>query len=68
MLPDPPSGLGPEKRSWRRLSGMKAVIQRVKQSSVTVDDTIISSIGPGMLVLLGVAENDAMEDARYLKK
>ena len=45
---------------------MKAVIQRVKQSSVTVDGTIISSIGPGMLVLLGVAENDAMEDACYL--
>jgi D-tyrosyl-tRNA(Tyr) deacylase len=45
---------------------MKAVIQRVKQCSVTVDDTIISRIGPGMLVLLGVAENDAPEDARYL--
>jgi len=45
---------------------MKAVIQRVKQCSVTVDDIIISSTGPGILVLLGVAKNDAPKDARYL--
>jgi D-tyrosyl-tRNA(Tyr) deacylase len=45
---------------------MKAIIQRVKQCSVMVDDTIISDIGPGMLVLLGVAKNDRPEDARYL--
>jgi len=45
---------------------MKAVIQRVKQCSVTVAATVVGSIGPGMLVLLGVAENDQHADSRYL--
>ena len=47
---------------------MRAVIQRVKESSVTVDGVRISDIGKGLLVLLGVAENDTEEDARYLAK
>ncbi len=37
---------------------MKAVIQRVKGSSVSVDGKIIGRIGKGMLVLLGVAKGD----------
>lgn len=45
---------------------MKAVIQRVKQCSVTVDNTVVGSIGPGILVLLGVAEHDQAADSRYL--
>ncbi len=45
---------------------MKAVIQRVKQSSVTVEGRVISSIGAGLLVLLGVAREDRAADAAYL--
>jgi D-aminoacyl-tRNA deacylase len=45
---------------------MRAVIQRVKQSSVYVKNRLISQIGPGLLVLLGVADNDEKPDADYL--
>ena len=45
---------------------MRAVIQRVKQSSVTVDDTVVGEIGPGLLVLLGVAKEDQSGHADYL--
>jgi len=45
---------------------MKAVIQRVKESSVTVEGEVISRIGPGMMVLLGVGEGDGPADADYL--
>ena len=45
---------------------MKAVIQRVKSSSVSVDKKQISQIGPGLLVLLGVSQTDESSDAEYL--
>ncbi len=45
---------------------MKAVVQRVKESSVTVEGKVISSIGKGLLVLLGVAEGDGEKEAVYL--
>ncbi len=45
---------------------MKAVVQRVRESSVTVEGKIISSIGKGLLVLLGVAEGDGEKEAVYL--
>ena len=45
---------------------MKAVIQRVKESSVAVDGKTISRIGPGLLVLLGVAQTDGEADAAFL--
>jgi D-aminoacyl-tRNA deacylase len=47
---------------------MRAVIQRVKESSVTVNNQIISRIGPGLLVLLGVSEADDSEDAGFLSE
>jgi D-tyrosyl-tRNA(Tyr) deacylase len=47
---------------------MRAVIQRVKQSSVKVDDQIISRISRGLLVLLGVDQQDLHPDADYLVK
>jgi D-aminoacyl-tRNA deacylase len=37
---------------------MRAVIQRVSRASVTVDDAIVSAIGPGLLVLLGITHED----------
>ncbi|MEW5734328.1 MAG: D-aminoacyl-tRNA deacylase [Thermodesulfobacteriota bacterium] len=45
---------------------MKAVVQRVKSAKVTVGDEVTGEIGPGLLVLLGVARNDAEEQCRYL--
>jgi D-tyrosyl-tRNA(Tyr) deacylase len=45
---------------------MRAVIQRVKESSVKVDDQIISQISRGLLVLLGVDQQDLHPDADYL--
>jgi D-tyrosyl-tRNA(Tyr) deacylase len=45
---------------------MRAVIQRVKQSSVETDQGIVAEIGKGLLVLLAVAKNDTVEDSSYL--
>lgn len=45
---------------------MRAVIQRVIESSVTVNKTIVGKIGKGILVLLGVARGDEPLDADYL--
>ena len=42
---------------------MRAVVQRVSQSQVTVDDEIVGQIGRGLLVLLGVGLDDGEEDA-----
>jgi D-aminoacyl-tRNA deacylase len=47
---------------------MRACIQRVRRAAVTVDGEVCGSIGPGMLVLLGVAPDDTEADARYLAK
>jgi D-tyrosyl-tRNA(Tyr) deacylase len=45
---------------------MRAVLQRVTRASVRVGGETAGEIGPGLLVLLGVARDDAEEDARYL--
>jgi D-tyrosyl-tRNA(Tyr) deacylase len=45
---------------------MRAVVQRVKSSAVTVDGVTVGHIGPGLMVLLGVARDDAPRDADYL--
>ena len=45
---------------------MRAVIQRVNQASVSVDGKVVSSISKGLLVLLGVADDDEIADAKYL--
>src|SRR5690242_8451935 len=45
---------------------MRAVIQRVKRASVTVDGTVVGEIGEGLLVLLGVSKADRESDADYL--
>lgn len=45
---------------------MKAVIQRVTQCHVTAEGQEIGAIGMGLLVLLGVAQNDAGADADWL--
>lgn len=45
---------------------MKALIQRVKKASVTIDGCLHSQIGAGMLVLLGVEKGDERENADKL--
>ena len=45
---------------------MKALIQRVSRAEVRVDGTVASAIGPGLLVLLGVARDDPPEAAARL--
>ena len=47
---------------------MKAVIQRVSHASVTIEEALKSSIGKGLLILLGVADSDGKEDADWLVK
>ncbi|MDF2882245.1 MAG: dtd [Clostridiaceae bacterium] len=46
---------------------MRAVVQRVKSSTVKVEDEVIGSIGKGFNVLLGISKDDTIEDAIYLK-
>ena len=45
---------------------MRAVIQRVAQASVTIEGTKVSSIGKGLLILLGIEEADGKEDINWL--
>ncbi len=45
---------------------MRAVIQRVTYAKVEVEGTVRGEIGPGVLVLLGVARTDRPEDAEFL--
>jgi D-tyrosyl-tRNA(Tyr) deacylase len=45
---------------------MRAVVQRVVGSKVTVREKEISSIGKGLMVLLGVEEGDSEEDVEYM--
>ncbi len=45
---------------------MRAVVQRCKQSRVTVDDQEISHIEAGLMVLLGIKKGDQQSDGRYL--
>jgi D-tyrosyl-tRNA(Tyr) deacylase len=45
---------------------MRAIIQRVHESSVAIDVEIVSSIGPGLLVLLGIEDVDGADDISWL--
>ncbi|HZR31024.1 MAG TPA: D-aminoacyl-tRNA deacylase [Terriglobales bacterium] len=45
---------------------MRAVIQRVIRARVTVEGELVGEIGPGLLVLLAVAQADTTADAEYL--
>ena len=47
---------------------MRTVIQRVIQSSVTIDGVVKSVIGKGMMVLVGIEETDTLEDIQWLCK
>ena len=45
---------------------MKAVIQRVAKSSVTINENMVASIGGGMLILLGIVDEDTQNDIKWL--
>lgn len=44
---------------------MRAVVQRVSEASVTVEDAVVGSIQRGLLVYLGAAQGDETGDVRY---
>ena len=45
---------------------MKVVIQRVKNSSVSVDGNLVSEINKGLNILVGIGVDDTLEDLEYL--
>lgn len=45
---------------------MRAVVQRVLNSHVTVDEKIVGKIGRGLLVLLGIGKGDNQKDIKYI--
>ncbi|MEK6151838.1 D-aminoacyl-tRNA deacylase [Flavobacteriaceae bacterium 3-367] len=47
---------------------MRVVVQRVSRASVTVDQKVISEIGEGLLILLGIEEADGLEDIQWLSR
>ena len=47
---------------------MRAVIQRVTHASVTIEGNVKSKIGPGYLILLGICNEDTIEDVDWLVK
>jgi len=50
----------------KNIQTMRAVIQRVSQASVTIDQKQHAAIGPGLLVLVGIEEGDDEEDIDWL--
>lgn len=47
---------------------MKVVVQRVSSASVSIDGALKSSIGPGLMILLGIGLEDGQEDIDWLVK
>jgi D-tyrosyl-tRNA(Tyr) deacylase len=45
---------------------MRAVLQRVTRASVKVEESVVGEIGGGLLVLLGIAQDDTERDVKYL--
>lgn len=46
---------------------MRAVVQRVKESSVKIDGSIVGKINKGFNVLIGIAKDDTVDDLKYIK-
>jgi D-tyrosyl-tRNA(Tyr) deacylase len=45
---------------------MRVVIQRTTQASVTIDGVVVSEISQGLLVLVGIENDDGVDDAQWL--
>ncbi|XP_006597472.1 D-aminoacyl-tRNA deacylase isoform X3 [Glycine soja] len=54
------------RRSKAVTTAMRAVVQRVASASVEVEGRIVSEIGPGLLVLVGIHDSDSDADADYI--
>lgn len=52
----------------RVVIGMRLVVQKVKSASVTVEGKVVSSIGPGIMALVGIHEHDTEEDLKVCCK
>jgi len=50
----------------KTVTAMRAVVQRVASASVEVEGRIVSEIGPGLLVLVGIHDTDSDADADYM--
>lgn len=50
------------------LCRMRAVIQRVSKASVTIEGAVKSAIGKGFLILIGICDEDTLEDVEWLVK
>ncbi|KAK4589775.1 hypothetical protein RGQ29_020380 [Quercus rubra] len=64
-----PTTLAKRNRSTKKpqlIRAMRAVVQRVASASVEVEGRIVSEIGPGLLVLVGLHESDSDSDADYI--
>lgn len=46
---------------------MRAVVQRVKSSKVEINGKVVSEIGFGLNVLIGICDGDVLDDIKYLK-
>ena len=47
---------------------MRAVVQRVTEASVTVDEKVVGKIGQGLMVLVAVRGEDTKQDMEYIAK
>ncbi len=45
---------------------MRAVVQRVKSASVTIDGLTVGAIGPGLVILVGIKTGDSLPDAVWV--
>ena len=45
---------------------MRAVVQRVTEASVTVENETVGAVGPGLMVLIGVSKEDTDKDLKYI--
>ena len=45
---------------------MRCVVQRVRESSVSVNNETVGSIGPGLMVLIGISADDTDSDLKYM--
>ena len=61
----PRRGVSPASAGTRGI-GMRAVVQRVKEAWVRVDEEEVARIGVGLLILVGVAADDGPEDVAFL--
>ena len=52
----------------KKLQTMRALLQRVKQASVTVEEEVKSSIGKGLLIFIGIENEDGQEDIEWLTR